>query len=111
MGMSLNAVIIIEKEKNKYIFKIENRTSTRKFNLLDLEINQIDKNKIIIKFLKENNQEEYITNEAKILCENFYDFKQKVIEVSDAISEAKSIAENEEKIAKTRKKLNNFLNI
>jgi len=112
MGMTLNAVIIIEKEKNnKYIFKIENRTSTRKYNLLDLEINQIDNNKIVIKFLKENTQEEYITKEAKILCENFYDFKQKVIEVSDVISEAKSMAENEEKIAKTREKLNNFLNM
>ena len=112
MGMTLTAIIIIEKEKNnKYIFKIENRTSTRKFNLLDLEINQIDNNKIVIKFLKDNTQEEYITKEAKIICENFYDFKQKVIEVSDSLSEAKSLAENEEKIAKTREKLNNFLNM
>ena len=112
MGMTLTAIIILEKEKNnKYVFKIENRTSTRKFNLLDLEINQIDNNKIVIKFLKDNTQEEYTTKEAKIICENFYDFKQKVIEVSDAISEAKSLAENEEKIAKTREKLNNFLNM
>jgi chromosome segregation ATPase len=58
MGMTLTAIIILEKEKNnKYVFKIENRTSTRKFNLLDLEINQIDNNKIVIKFLKDNTQE------------------------------------------------------
>ena len=114
MGVSMNGNITIEKDlNNNYNFIIENRTTTRKFSFLDIDIFG-DKNnpkKIIIKFYKLNTQEEYFTSEAKILIDNFKEFKKRVIEVSDITSDAKSQAETDKKVYSTEKKLNNFLNI
>ena len=114
MGVSMNGNITIEKDlNNNYNFIIENRTTTRKFSFLDIDIFG-DKNnpkKIIIKFYKLNTQEEYFTSEAKILIDNFKEFKKRVIEVSDITSDEKSQAETDKKVYSTEKKLNNFLNI
>ena len=114
MGVSMNGNITIEKDlKNNYNFIIENRTTTRKFSFLDIDIfgDKTNPKKIIIKFYKLNTQEEYYTSEAKILLDNFKEFKKRVIEVSDITSDAKSQAETDKKVYSTEKKLNNFLNI
>jgi len=114
MGVSMNGNITIEKDlKNNYNFIIENRTTTRKFSFLDIDIisDKSDPRKIIIKFHKLNTTEEYYTSEAKVLLENFKEFKKRVIEVSDITSDAKSQAETDKKVYSTEKKLNNFLNI
>ena len=114
MGVSMNGNITIEKDlKNNYNFIIENRTTTRKFSFLDVDIisDKSDPRKIIIKFHKLNTTEEYYTSEAKVLLENFKEFKKRVIEVSDITSDAKSQAETDKKVYSTEKKLNNFLNI
>ena len=114
MGVSMNGNITIEKDfKNNYNFIIENRTTTRKFSFLDIDIfpDKTNPKKITIKFNKLNTQEEYYTSEAKILLENFKEFKKRVIEVSDITSDVKSQAETDKKVISTEKKLNNFLNI
>ena len=114
MGVSMNGNITIEKDlNNNYNFIIENRTTTRKFSFLDIDIisDKSDPRKIIIKFHKLNTTEEYYTSEAKVLLENFKEFKKRVIEVSDITSDAKSQAETDKKVYSTEKKLNNFLNI
>ena len=114
MGVSMNGNITIEKDlKNNYNFIIENRTTTRKFSFLDIDIisDKSDPRKIIIKFHKLNTTEEYYTSEAKVLLENFKEFKKRVIEVSDITSDEKSQAETDKKVYSTEKKLNNFLNI
>ena len=114
MGVSMNGNITIEKDlNNNYNFIIENRTTTRKFSFLDIDIfgDKTNPKKIIIKFYKLNTQEEYFTSEAKILIDNFKEFKKRVIEVSDITSDEKSQAETDKKVYSTEKKLNNFLNI
>ena len=101
MGVSMNGNITIEKDfKNNYNFIIENRTTTRKFSFLDIDIfpDKTNPKKITIKFNKLNTQEEYYTSEAKILLENFKEFKKRVIEVSDITSDVKSQAETDKKV-------------
>ena len=110
----MNGNITIEKDANgNFYFIIENRTSKRKFSFLDVEVT-IDpnyKNKIIINILKDKIKEEYTTSEAKVLVETFNEFKKKVIELSDADSETKSLNEANEKINRAQQGINNFFNV
>ena len=110
MSLTLNGNIIIEKEGDSFSFIIENRTATRKFSFLDVEItiDSGDPTKLILKFIKGGEIEEYYTKEAKRLLETFNDFKRKVIEMTDETSDVKSIKESQEKVVKTEKQLNSF---
>ena len=110
MSLTLNGNIIIEKEGDSFSFIIEKRTATRKFSFLDVEItiDSGDPTKLILKFIKGGEIEEYYTKEAKRLLETFNDFKRKVIEMTDETSDVKSIKESQEKVVKTEKQLNSF---
>jgi chromosome segregation protein len=85
MRMQIPGRIIMQREGNSFSFSIENRTSTRKYSFLDIEIRKDanDPNKIIIKFIKENSEEEYYSNDVIKIIEIYEDFKKKTIESSD----------------------------
>ena len=113
LSVPMNGNITIDKDaKGNFYFIIENRTSTRKLSLLDVDVT-IDpnyKNKIIVNLLKAKIKEEYTTSEAKVLVETFNEFKKKVIESSDVDSENKSIHDANETINRAQQKVNNFFN-
>lgn len=113
MSLTLNGNIIIEKEGNGFSFIIENRTATRKFSFLDVDLfcDQNDPSKVTIKFNRDDVTEEYFTREAKRLVETFADFKKKVIEMTDSTSTAKTNKLTEDKVIKTQKQLDSFLGI
>ena len=113
MSLTLNGNIIIEKEGNGFSFIIENRTATRKFSFLDVDLflDQNDPSKVTIKFNRDDVTEEYFTREAKRLVETFADFKKKVIEMTDSTSTAKTNKVAEDKVIKTQKQLDSFLGI
>ena len=114
LSVPMNGNITIEKDiNNNFSFIIENRTSTRKFSFLDVDVT-IDpnyKNKIIVNLIKSKIKEEYTTSEAKVLVDTFNEFKKKVIELSDVDSETKSVNEANEKINEAQQRVNNFFNI
>ena len=113
MSLTLNRNIIIEKEGNGFSFIIENRTATRKFSFLDVDLfcDQNDPSKVTIKFNRDDVTEEYFTREAKRLVETFADFKKKVIEMTDSTSTEKTNKVTEDKVIKTQKQLDSFLGI
>ena len=113
MSLTLNGNIIIEKEGNGFSFIIENRTATRKFSFLDVDLfcDQNDPSKVTIKFNRDDVTEEYFTREAKRLVETFADFKKKVIEMTDSTSTEKTNKVTEDKVIKTQKQLDSFLGI
>jgi hypothetical protein len=58
--MALEGRITFQREADQYYIMIHNRTATRRYTFLELEFvkDNSERNKFIIKFLKENNQEE-----------------------------------------------------
>lgn len=99
LRMPIEGRITFQKEGEQYSVQIHNRTSTRKYSFIDLEITKdpIENNKIIIKFLKENNQEEYFCNEFAKLLEYYEEYKKKAIEVTDFSVKNKNDKTNSEK--------------
>lgn len=85
LRMSIEGKIIFQKEGDQYSIAIANRTNTRRYSFLDVDIVRDiqDSNKIYVKFIKENNQEEYYCNEAQKLIEYYNEYKRRAIEVTD----------------------------
>jgi chromosome segregation ATPase len=114
MRMSISAHIIMQKEGEIYQFLIENSSGTRKFSYLDVDMRKDDNdiNKVIVKIIKLNTEEEFFTNEAVRMLEMFTEFKKRVIEVTDFSKVNITEKENvEKKVKQTEKKLKNFLEI
>jgi hypothetical protein len=90
LTMTIDGCIIMEKEKENgsYYFVIENKTSTRTFKFIDVDIwsDNNDKNKFFVKFLNNNSQEEYYYEDVHNLIEYFEDFRRKSLENIDARS-------------------------
>jgi chromosome segregation ATPase len=97
---------IMQKEGDAYIFIIENRTSSRKFSFLDIDIRRDvkDSTKLYVKFIKENHEEEYYSNEIGKILEYYEDFRKRTIELSTEI-EARTRKESKE----NEKKVNDML--
>jgi hypothetical protein len=99
LRMPLEGRITFQKEGDQYSVLIHNRTATRKYSFLDLDIfrNPNENNKIIVKFVKENNQEEYFCNDLQRFFEYYEEYKRKAIESSDFSSRNKVEKTNSEK--------------
>lgn len=112
MAMTLSGSFIFEKDGNNYVFVVENRASSRKFSLVDVEItvNSNDRSKIVLSFANGSPSEEYGTNEAAKLLEAFNNFKQRAVSVTDIASEAKSKRSmNDQKVLRTEKQIKGLL--
>ena len=113
-GVPMNGSLTFEDENQNYCIIIENRTATRKYTYLDINIypDKNDNTKIYIQFIKENNmKEEYYTKERDRLIETYNTLKNKVISVTDIASEDKAKKENQEKVNKTQTQLSNFFGV
>jgi hypothetical protein len=77
--------IIMMREGENFVLSIENRTSSRKCSFLEIDIlkDNKDATKIYLRFLRENTEEEYFTNEIDRLLEFFNDFKRRAIESNE----------------------------
>lgn len=114
LRMPLEGRITFQKEGEQYSVLIHNRTATRKYSLLDLDIfrDPNENNKIIVKFIKENNQEEYFCNDLQRFFEYFEEFKKKAIESSDYTSRKKvDITNSEKKRVRVEKQLQDIFDI
>lgn len=114
LRMPLEGRITFQKEGEQYSVLIHNRTATRKYSLLDLDIfrDPNENNKIIVKFIKENNQEEYFCNDLQRFFEYFEEFKKKAIESSDYSSRKKvDITNSEKKRVRVEKQLQDIFDI
>lgn len=112
MAMTLSGSFIFEREGNVYVFIVENRASSRKFSLMDVDItaNANDKTKVVLTFANGSPCEEYGTNETAKLLEAFMNFKQRVVSVGDISSEAKSKRSmNDQKVLRTEKQIKGLL--
>lgn len=114
LRMPLEGRITFQKEGEQYSVLIHNRTATRKYSLLDLDIfrDPNENNKIIVKFIKENNQEEYFCNDLQRFFEYFEEYKKKAIESSDYSSRKKvDITNSEKKRVRVEKQLQDIFDI
>ena len=116
LKMYMDGMIIMKKEDNYFYFLIENKTSTRTFTFLDVDLRRDfnDPLKFFVRFLKENKEEEYYYNDVNKIFDFFEDFRRKTIENSEIyqeneskIVETKQNNENKKKVV-VHKKINNL---
>ncbi len=96
LKMQLDGSLIMKKEDNNYYFVIENKASTRTFNFLEVDLRGDfnDQNKIYIRFLRDNKEEEYFYQDVNKIMDYFEDFRRKAIEVSSMYLDNKSNISN-----------------
>jgi hypothetical protein len=99
LRMPIEGRITFQKEGDQYSVQIHNRTATRKYSFLDLDIlrDPNENNKIIVKFIKESSQEEYFCNDFSKLLEYYEEYKKKAIEMTDFSARIKNDKTNSEK--------------
>jgi len=114
LRMPLEGRITFQKEGENYVVMIHNRTATRKYSFLELDISRDanENNKIIIKFMKENSQEEYFCNDLNRLIEYYEEYKKKAIESTD-FSTVKKTDKTKSEIKRTnvQKQLQNMFDM
>jgi hypothetical protein len=93
---------IMQREGEAYFFIIENRTSSRRLSFLDIDVRRDvkDLTKLIVRFVKENNEEEYYSNELNKIFEYYEDFRKRTIELSAELErrKKKETKENEKNV-------------
>jgi hypothetical protein len=101
-SLSIVGKFIMQREGETYIFTIENRTSSRRLTFLDIDLRRDvkDGTKLYVRFIKENNEEEYYSNEINKIFEYYEDFRKKTIEISteNQMRNRKESKENEKKV-------------
>jgi hypothetical protein len=114
LRMALEGRITFQREADQYYIMIHNRTATRRYTFLELEFvrDNSERNKFIIKFLKENNQEEYFCNDLARLIEYYEEYKKKIVETSDFSNKNKvDISNSEKKKMRVEKQLQDMFDI
>jgi len=115
LKMPMDGSFIMKKEDNNYYFVIENKTSTRIFTFLEVDLrgDNNDPNKIFVRFLKDNKEEEYYYQDINNITDYFEDFRRKAIEVSsmylDSKSNSISIQQEPKKKVVAKEKIKNLL--
>jgi hypothetical protein len=101
-SLPLVGKLIMVKEGEAFFFIVENKSSSKKVSFLDVDIRRDikDSHKIYIKYIKDNSEEEYYSNEINKIFESFDDFRKKSIELSTEIEmrNKKESKENERKV-------------
>jgi len=113
LSMVIDGCIIMEKEDGSYYFIIENKTATRTFSFLEIDIrpDSEDESKFYVKFLKENIEEEYYIEDVNKFMEYFEDFRRKAIEITGARSfnGSENLVNEEKKKVIVKNKMRNLL--
>jgi hypothetical protein len=113
LTMTIDGCIKMEKEDGNYYFVIENKTSTRTFKFIDIDIwnDNNEKNKFFIKFLSNNTQEEYYYEDVNKLIEYFEDFRRKSLEIIDvnSFNGTENLVIEEKKKVIVKNKMRNLL--
>ena len=109
----MKAQLTFQKEENNFFIYIANRMATRKFTFMDLDIlvDQQDNTKIIVKFVRDNTQEEYFTNETQKLLNSYDEYRKRAIEVTDFTTKKTEKTNTEKKKKNVEKELNNIFDI
>jgi hypothetical protein len=109
----MKAQITFQKEENNFFIHISNRMATRKFTFMDLDIvvDQQENTKIIVKFVRDNTQEEYFSNETQKLLQSYDDYRKRAIEVTDFSTKKTEKTNTEKKKKNVEKELNNIFDI
>lgn len=104
LKMLMDGSFIMKKEDNNYYFMIENKTSTRTFSFLEIDLrgDYNDPNKIFVRFLKDNIEEEYFYQDVNKIMDYFEDFRRKAIEISSMYMDNKTLNANNQKETKRR---------
>jgi hypothetical protein len=114
LRMALEGRITFQREGDQYFVMIHNRTATRRYTFLELEFikDNFERNKFIIKFLKENNQEEYFCNDLPRLLEYYEEYRIKIVESNDFSNKNKlEISNSEKKKMRVEKQLQDMFDI
>lgn len=115
LKMQIDGSFIMKKEDNNYYFVIENKTSTRTFTFLEVDLrgDYNDPYKIFVRFLRENKEEEYFYQDVNTIMDYFEDFRRKAIEVSSMYLDNKSTNINSQQEPKrkvvAKEKIKNLL--
>jgi hypothetical protein len=113
LSMSIDGCILMEKEDGLYYFVIENKTATRTFKFMDVDLRSDyeDQTKFYVKFVKENLEEEYYYEDVGNLIEYFEDFRRKAIENSEnrSYNGSESLGTEEKKKVIVKNKMRNLL--
>lgn len=113
LNMTIDGCIVMEKEDGLYYFIIENKTATRTFKFLDVDLRSDyqEENKFYVKNLKENIEEEYYYEDVGKLIEYFEDFRRKAIENNENRSnnESDNLENEEKKKVIVKNKMRNLL--
>ena len=115
LKMQIDGSFIMKKEENNYYFVIENKTSTRTLNFLEIDLrgDYNDPNKIFVRFLRDNKEEEYFYNDVNKIIDYFEDFRRKAIEVSSMFLDNKAnnsnIQQDPKRKVVTKEKIKNLL--
>jgi hypothetical protein len=115
LKIQIDGSFIMKKEENNYYFVIENKTSTRTLNFLEVDLrgDYNDPNKIFVRFLRDNKEEEYFYNDVNKIIDYFEDFRRKAIEVSSMFLDNKAnnsnIQQDPKRKVVTKEKIKNLL--
>jgi hypothetical protein len=111
-SVSMVGKFIMMREGEKFVFIIENRTSSRKLSFVDIDLRRDlkDPAKLYVRFVKDNTEEEYYSGELNKIFEYFEDFRKKSIELSTE-TEMRSKQESKENEKKVNAKLKDIFKI
>jgi len=109
----MKAQITFQKEDGNYFVYVANRLATRKFTFLDLDlsVDPQENTKLILKFMRDNTQEEYFTNEIQKLLTSYEEYRKRAIEVTDFSFKPGDKSNTAKKKKNVEKELNNIFDI